>query len=205
MPRVTERLRNLECHSVRECVPLHQWEKCFGVSGACTAFPLKGNVIQSAEREGLLEGRRFMLNMKEVHNLKMFIYTSDLMFGSMTKWLISLDNLWHFLLGVHEHLCGCGSVHAPTWLSCRTWVNTSCHPETHSGGRTVWRFPQSLQKKRACHWQEECARPPRQAPPHRLQLPPNPQTSIHWTHQVISWGLKYLLGKYLPWLSDPTS
>lgn len=33
----------------------------------------------------------------------------------------------------------------------------------------------------------------------------DPQTSTHQTHQVISWGLKYLLGKYLACLSDPTS
>lgn len=44
-------------------------------------------------------------------------------------------------------------------------------------------------------------------PPHTHTALPRPptQTSTHWTHQVISWGLKYLLGKYLPWLSDPTS
>lgn len=61
-----------------------------------------------------------------------------------------------------------------------------------------------LRKKRACHCQEECARPPRQAL--SCSRPrPQPQTSTHWTHQVISWGLKYLLGKYLAWLSDPTS
>lgn len=33
----------------------------------------------------------------------------------------------------------------------------------------------------------------------------DPQASAHQTHQVISWGLKYLLGKYLACLSDPTS
>lgn len=80
-------------------------------------------------------------------------------------------------------------------------VNTSRHAAAHSGGRPVWLFPQSPWKKRACPWQEECARPPQKPP----SYPPQPQTSTHWTHQVISWGLKYLLGKYLPWLSDPTS
>lgn len=62
--------------------------------------------------------------------------------------------------------------------------------------------PTVLQKKRACHREEECTRPPQRTSPHR-SLPP--QTSTHQTHQVISWGLKYLLGKYLAWLSDPTS
>lgn len=33
----------------------------------------------------------------------------------------------------------------------------------------------------------------------------DPRVSTHQTHQVISWGLKYLLGKYLACLSDPTS
>lgn len=42
-------------------------EKMFRVSSACTAFSLKGNVIQTAERVGLLEGRFFMLKMKVTH------------------------------------------------------------------------------------------------------------------------------------------
>lgn len=63
-------------------------------------------------------------------------------------------------------------------------------------------LPQSSRKKRACHREEECTRPPQRTSPHHpLPL----QTSTHQTHQVISWGLKYLLGKYLAWLSDPTS
>lgn len=53
-------------------------------------------------------------------------------------------------------------------------------------------------------WQRQATpRPP--TPPRAGPGTPHPQTSPHWTHQVISWGLKYLLGKYLAQLTDPTS
>lgn len=118
----------------------------FRVRSACTAFPLKGNVIQTAEREGLLEGRFFMLHMKEMHT---FIYTSDLTFRSMTNWVTSLINHTHLLAGGFSgcvSTCRC-PMHAPTWLFSRTWVNTSRHPAARSGGRPVWLFPQSPWKK----------------------------------------------------------
>lgn len=175
----------------------------FRVRSACTAFPLKGNVIQTAEREGLLEGRFFMPNMKEMHT---FIYTSDSTFRSMTNWVTSLIN--HVLLWKHLCCCGC-PVHAPTWLFSRTWVNTSCHPAARSGGRPVWLFPQSPWKKGRVadrknvpsHWGSPLLIA---SNPHSSTTTPS-KTSTHWTHQVISWGLKYLLGKYLSWLSDLTS
>lgn len=47
--------------------------------------------------------------------------------------------------------------------------------------------------------------PPFPRPLQALALPPPLQTSTRWTHQVISWGLKYLLCKYLAQLTDPTS
>lgn len=111
-----------------------------------------------------------------------------------------------------KHLNGCGChMRAPTWPFCRAWVRASCHPAAHSGGRPVWLFPQSpwcKKKKKKGRVTDRknvpghhSSNPPLTQP----STPPQPQTSIHWTHQVISWGLKYLLGKYLPWLSDPTS
>lgn len=84
----------------------------FRVRSACTAFPLKGNVIQTAEREGLLEGRFFMLHMKEMHT---FIYTSDLTFRSMTNWVTSLINHAHLLAGGFS---GCVSTCAAVGAPC---------------------------------------------------------------------------------------
>lgn len=152
-----------------------------------------------------------MQKMKESCTFTMFIYTSDLTFRSMTNWIISTVNYRHLLGGVgwickNQHGCRC-HMHAPTWPFCRARVNASCHPVAHSGGRTVWLFPQSPWKKGRVtdrknvpgHHGSALHSP--QPPPSN----PKPKTSTHWTHQVISWGLKYLLGKYLPWLSDPTS
>lgn len=76
-------------------------EKMFRVSSACTAFSLKGNVIQAAERVGLLEGRFFMPKMKETHThdvhlyLRFHIEISD-------KWshTVSLINYSHLFMGV---------------------------------------------------------------------------------------------------------
>lgn len=108
---------------------------------------------------------------------------------------------------LYQHGCAC-HMHAPTWTFCKAWVNTSCHPAAHSGGRPVWLFPQSPRKKGRVTDRKNVPGH-HDSPPHVAFSPPHPtpqpQTSTHWTHQVISWGLKYLLGKYLPWLSDPTS
>lgn len=46
----------------------------FRASCACTAFSLKGNVIHTAERVGLLEGRFFMAKMKETHTHHAHLY-----------------------------------------------------------------------------------------------------------------------------------
>lgn len=71
-------------------------------------------------------------------------------------------------------------------------------------------FPQSPEKTRCVHDTRQEGHdnynnnPPPTFP--QAQAPPPPlQTSTRWTHQVISWGLKYLLCKYLSQLTDPTS
>lgn len=85
------------------------------------------------------------------------------------------------------------------------------------GGWPVQLFPHSPLEHKVCPRQEECGRKamtttsttptPHLTPPLPSIRPsrPHPQTSTDRTHQVISWGLKYLLGKYLAQLTDPTS
>lgn len=89
--------------------------------------------------------------------------------------------------------------HASTWPPNKDLIHRLL-PSTGSPCLTLPTIPLEI---RASHWQKECARPPWQPPPPRNSQPPRAQISTHWTHQVISWGLKYLLGKYLLWLSDP--
>lgn len=139
----------------------------------------------------------------------MFIYISDFTLRSVTNGVIQYLLLitaicsWEF-----SWICGC-HMYAPTWPFCRAWVNTSRHSAARSGGRPVWLLPQSPLKKK----KEGRVTDRKNVPGHRRRPlsysprhpHPHPQTSTHWTHQVISWGLKYLLGKYLAWLSDPTS
>lgn len=66
----------------------------------------------------------------------------------MESYLLLIKN--HLFMGVqvdlYQHGCAC-HMHAPTWTFCKAWVNTSCHPAAHSGGRPVWLFPQSPRKK----------------------------------------------------------
>lgn len=137
----------------------------------------------------------------------MFIYISNFTFRSVTNGVMSLINCIYWsmrVLWVCEYLHGCGRhMHAPTWPFCRTWVNVSRHPAARSRDRPVWLFPQSPWKKGRVTDRKNV--PGHRGSPTQATLThPQPQTSTHWTHQVISWGLKYLLCKYLPWLSDPT-
>lgn len=132
MPRVIERLRNPGCHSVRECVFSASVEETFSASSAYTAFPVKGNVIQSAEGgRRLLEGTFFMVGMKESDALTMIIYTSDLTLCSVTSHFIFITHVCSWVQGVG----GGGGVH-PRGLSAG--------PELVSSHNPLW-------KKRACH------------------------------------------------------
>lgn len=113
MPRVTERLRNLERHSVREgACSSASVEKMFRVSSACTAFSLKGNVIQASERVGLLEGTFFMPKMKETHTHDVHLYL---------RFHIDISDKWHHTVSLINY-----SLWEFSWI-CKNQRGRGCH------------------------------------------------------------------------------
>lgn len=73
----------------------------FRVSSACTAFSLKGNVIQARERAGFLEGRFFMPKMKETHTRDVQLYLRfHIEIRDKRSRTVSLINYSHLFTGV---------------------------------------------------------------------------------------------------------
>lgn len=120
----------------------------------------------------------------------MFIYTSDFTFRLMTNGVIPLFNYRHLLMGdgwicKHLHGCRCHTSH-PRGLSTG---RKSTPPATQQLTPEVTLLDSSHNPLGKKGVSEECGRPLRQP-----LITLHPQThSTHWTHQVISWELRYLL------------